>query len=98
VLQDAEALDDDTIVVRRADSDVVFGVVVRLRGMGQVDVRLDDSTSDPDAEVLLTTELPRFASDPRPIDVSANAGQYRIRFARPGAIILKSQTSRGACP
>ncbi len=98
VLQDAEALDDDTIVVRRADHDVVFGIVVRLRGMGQVDVRLDGSTFDPDAEVLLTTELPRFVSDPRPIDVSTTAGQYRIRFARPGAIILKSQTSRGACP
>jgi len=36
----------------------------------------------------LSTENPTFCSDPLPIDLTLSAGSGRVRFERPGAIVL----------
>jgi maltooligosyltrehalose trehalohydrolase len=81
----AEALDDDTVAMRRCGGAASGAIVVaRLRGAGRVHVRgLHDAGGR-----LLDTEDPRFAADPRSprIDTSAET----ITFERPGALILAS--------
>jgi hypothetical protein len=42
---------------------------------------------------VLTTEDPRFALDPHPVDVSVRGRGRQIRFHRPGAIILRTRTA-----
>jgi maltooligosyltrehalose trehalohydrolase len=85
--QDASALDEDTLVIRRGAGGRKVHVIVRLRGEGETDVELAGFDV---ARVLLTTEDPRFASDPRPFDIAAGNGRCRIRFSRPGAIIVEA--------
>ena len=67
---DAVAVDDDTLAMRRRDGDdEVFWVVARFRGGGEVDLAAAiDAHEDgsPSWSVVLTTEDPVFAADPRP--------------------------------
>jgi maltooligosyltrehalose trehalohydrolase len=91
VAGDAIALDDETVAVRRADGGDVFWVIVRFMSAGLVD--LTDATEargEGAAEwsVVLTTEDPLFALDPRPPQVDERAGPL-IRFERAGAVILR---------
>lgn len=89
---EAEAIDADTIAVRRADDESEFLVVARLRGAGQVDVGAIDLDDDSRAnwEAVLTTEDPLFAADPRPITVDQQPeGPVILQFTRPGAVILR---------
>lgn len=81
---DAEALDADTIVLRRgrAEADSAM-IVARLRGRGAVPV---DGLSDGEWHVLLHTEEDPFAIDPLPPRVDFATGQ--IEFQRPGAMLL----------
>ena len=87
--QDAWALDSDTIVMRRAADDRMFDVIVRLRGEGETFV--EPTGFNPERDVVLTTEDARFASDPRPPDIATGEGRWRIRFSRPGAIIVATR-------
>jgi maltooligosyltrehalose trehalohydrolase len=87
---DAAALDDDTIAMRRADGDDVFWIVARFRTSGAADLGAIVGTrekSDSSWRVMLTTEDPLFAADPRPPMIDAAVPS--IRFERPGAVILK---------
>ncbi len=85
---DAWAVGRDSVVLRREGPDAVFWVVVRLRGAGDVDLGpvLHDAQTRRTARVLLTTEAPQFAPDPHPPEYDGAAG--RVRFARPGAVVL----------
>jgi maltooligosyltrehalose trehalohydrolase len=85
---EAWAVGDDSIVLRREAGNAVFWVAVRLRGAGDVDLgsQLSDVRARHAARVLLTTEDPPFTPDPQPPHYDA-AGA-RIRFARPGAVLL----------
>ncbi len=88
---DALALDDDSIAMRRTDGDDVFWVVVRFRTAGEVN--LAGPVSERDGlgagwRVVLTTEDPLFAGDPRPPDIDERQGPV-IRFHRAGAVILR---------
>jgi maltooligosyltrehalose trehalohydrolase len=87
---DAVALDNDTIAVRRADGNDVFWIVARLRTSGIADLGpIADARekSDSSWRVVLTTEDPLFAPDPRlPV---IDPAVPTIRFERAGAVILK---------
>ena len=83
---DAEAAADDTLVMRREDGNERFLIVVRIAGSGSVTV---DTGSCTGARVLLTTEEPRFAADPRPPRIELASGRVAIGFQRPGAAILE---------
>jgi maltooligosyltrehalose trehalohydrolase len=81
---DARALDDETIVIERRDGAERVWIVVRLGGAGVATVphaRL--------AQVMLTTEDPDLARDPRPIDVTMRDDTVQVRFSRPGAVLLR---------
>jgi maltooligosyltrehalose trehalohydrolase len=87
---DAVALDDDTIAMRRAEGDDVFWIVARFRTPGTADLGQMTSArdkSDSSWHVVLTTEDPLFAPDPRPPIV--DPAVPTIRFERAGAVILK---------
>jgi maltooligosyltrehalose trehalohydrolase len=91
---DAAAPDAGTLVVRRSDGPDVCWIVVRLLGAGSIDLApLAEARSDPDGHwtVLLTTEEPLFALDPRPPQIDYAPGGPVIRFERPGAVILKKK-------
>jgi maltooligosyltrehalose trehalohydrolase len=89
---DATAPDADSVVMRRADGDDECWIVVRLRGAGSIDLApIADAGPNRDRrwQVLLTTEEPLFALDPRPPHIDHAPGGPVIRFERPGAVILK---------
>jgi hypothetical protein len=90
----AEALDLDTLAIRRADNGADFLIIAKLRGSGTIDVgtvRLvpDDNGHRSGWEVVLTTEDGLFAPDPVPITVDRQPDGPVIHFSRPGAIILR---------
>jgi maltooligosyltrehalose trehalohydrolase len=88
---DAIALDDETIAVRRADGGEVFWVVARFKSAGVADLTVaSEVRGDVGADwtVVLTTEDPLFALDPRPPQVDERRGPL-IRFERAGAVILR---------
>jgi hypothetical protein len=94
---DALVIDDETLALRRTDGDnEVFWVVTRFRGGGEVDLAAAiDAREDgsPSWSVVLTTEDPVFAADPRPPVIDEQRGP-RIRFARAGAVILRKHPRR----
>ena len=93
VAGEAVALDNETIAMRRADGDEVFWVVARFRSAGVADLSAATETcGEAGAEwtVVLTTEDPLFALDPRPPQVDERGGPL-IRFERAGAVILEKK-------
>jgi maltooligosyltrehalose trehalohydrolase len=91
-LADVVALDAGTLLVRRVspESGSTIVLAARLQGAGEV-------TIDPLARggvpwawtVRLSTEEAPYAPDPRAIDVELGEASALLRFARPGAVILK---------
>jgi maltooligosyltrehalose trehalohydrolase len=84
------ALDDGTVALRRDGRHATWLVIVRLKGAGMVEMGLPaigETTSEP--RVILTTEDPRFASDPVMPTIRASAHSLSIQFQRPGAVILR---------
>jgi hypothetical protein len=80
-------LDDDSLLL--AYEDARLAAIIRLRGAG--DAVVPAAWTDLAAgKVVLTTEDPAFVSDPVPIDVHRQDGSVRVRFARPGAIVVRS--------
>jgi maltooligosyltrehalose trehalohydrolase len=59
-------------------------IVVRLEGAGPV--RLSQEAGP--LLVLLSTEEPRFAADPLPIEIAASKAGPTVVFGRPGAVVL----------
>ena len=93
---EAVAADDETVIVRRAEDNETFWIVARFKTAGEVDLASAASSVDHDMghtslETVLDTEHAEFASDPQTIEVSSGTGGAKVRFARPGAIILKEQ-------
>jgi maltooligosyltrehalose trehalohydrolase len=91
---EAVVLDDDTLAVRRTDGeDEVFWIVTRFRSAGEVDLGAAINAHDDVSaswSVVLTTEDPVFATDPRPPEIDEQGGPL-IRFARAGAVILRKR-------
>jgi hypothetical protein len=68
---------------RAGDSDMFLNLIL-LRGPGDISYESYCSPSD-GFEVVLTTEDPRFATDPEPPTIE----HTRVRFQRPGAVVLR---------
>jgi maltooligosyltrehalose trehalohydrolase len=88
---EADAIDDSTIVIRRAQHDDRFVICSRLRDPGRVDLRAVLSDGGP-WHTRLTTEDRPFASDAQPPRIDLTRGT--IDFARAGAVIFQSKGSR----
>jgi len=92
---EAVAPEASTLVLRRSDGDETFWVIARFSSGGEVDLTeaaaaLGHELRGVPLEVVLDTEHAEFAADPHAIDVSSMASATLVRFARPGAIVLKS--------
>ncbi|CAN5691375.1 malto-oligosyltrehalose trehalohydrolase [soil metagenome] len=93
---EAVAPDDETVVTRRSDGSQTFWIVARFKTAGEVDLAAAASSLGHELEgtalaTVLDTEHAEFASDPQAIAVSSGSGGTTVRFARPGAIILKER-------
>ncbi len=91
----ARALDAQTLLLlRRAPEGHDLLLIARLRGAGTVTLTAEDAGSGSEPwELILDTEDPRYAPDPRPIELSGAAGAVQIHFTRPGAILLRREGS-----
>ena len=90
----ADAIDDDTVAMRRTDGTDVFWIVVRFKTPGTV--RLDPLADAGDErrmswDVMLTTEDPLFCVDPLPPDVDLGGDPPVIHFKRAGGVILRGR-------
>jgi maltooligosyltrehalose trehalohydrolase len=87
----ARALDAHTLLLRRtAPGGPDLLLIARLRGGGDVFLSAEDA--GPGSEswyVILDTEDDLYAPDPRPIELAEATGAVRIRFQRPGAVLLR---------
>jgi hypothetical protein len=94
----AAAGEDSVLVVRREDATAVFWIVVRLRGAGTLELTslLADIPDRRALRVLLTTEDPRFVEDPQPPEYDGVSG--RVRFTRPGAVVLTTDRREALLP
>jgi maltooligosyltrehalose trehalohydrolase len=90
---EAWAPDESSILIRRSadESDGVIWIAARFRGTGAVDFSTTPFKRDTLADVLLTTEDAMFAADPMPPQIDAQPDGPIVRFARPGAVILKTR-------
>jgi maltooligosyltrehalose trehalohydrolase len=88
---DADAPDDGSLVIRRADEGQVFWIAVRLKGAGPIDLAPLAEARDDDGEwtVLLSTEEPAYANDPAPPQIDLQPGGPLVHFFRPGAVIFR---------
>ncbi len=78
-------------VLRRAPAAAPLLVVIQWSGGG--DVTVDDQLAPGSWDVVLSTEDERFAPDPQSPEVVAAGAPVRIRFARPGAMLLRGKQS-----
>ena len=92
---EAVAPDRETLVMRRAGDDATFWIIARFASAGEVDLteaasELGHDLRGVELAIALDTEHAQFAADPHAIDVSTMSSATLVRFARPGAIVLKS--------
>jgi maltooligosyltrehalose trehalohydrolase len=89
---EAAALGADAVgLVRTSDSGDALLLLARLRGEGEIAV--DAWTAiDPRRRwrVVVTTEDDTFVESPQMADIDLDGRWPRVRFARPGAIILQT--------
>ena len=86
---EAVALDPDCLAIRLGigtDADVL--VVIRFQGEGAALLPRAWVEAGPEFVLVLTTEDPRFALAPEPIELDLASPTPRIHFDRPGAVIL----------
>ena len=93
---EAIATDDESVVVRRSEGNETFWVVARFKTAGEVDLAsaaatLGHDLANAEIETVLDTEHAEFAADPQAVVVSSGSGGSSVRFARPGALILKER-------
>ncbi|MEX2230149.1 MAG: malto-oligosyltrehalose trehalohydrolase [Dehalococcoidia bacterium] len=98
--QEAVALDADTVALRRNATAPGSGaalVIARLRGAGgHPHAPLLAPPAGSRWEQVLTTEDAAFAPEPMPVTVApGDAGAAAARFARPGAVVLRTVDDRG---
>jgi len=84
--QHAIAADEDTVLLTRRTGANACAVVACLRGASTVEIDLEGGPW----EVALTSEDAPYATDPRPPEVHLQAARAHVRFARPGAVLLRS--------
>ena len=80
---DAAVLDRGVLLMRRAADGDRFAVLIHL-SEGEAAVTVPGT-----GDVVLTTEDSRFALDPQPPSIEAQAGGMAVHFRRPGAVIIR---------
>lgn len=93
----AEAVDADTLVVtRRGTGGEPVLVVVRLTGAGVVDLAGHQAVAGGGSWTpVLTSEDASFAPDPVAPIIEIAAAGVRLRFGRPGAVVLRGSAPPG---
>ncbi|MEZ5292318.1 MAG: malto-oligosyltrehalose trehalohydrolase [Vicinamibacterales bacterium] len=93
----AEAIDADTLVlVRRGTAGERVLVVVRLTGAGPVDLAGHRAVAGGGPwTTVLTSEDAAFAPDPVAPIIERSADGLRLRFGRPGAVVLRGSAPPG---
>jgi maltooligosyltrehalose trehalohydrolase len=89
---DAEAPDERSLVIRRAEQGEVFWVAAQMKGAGSIDVaRLAEARGERHGEwtVVLSTEEPLYAITPEPARIDWQPGGPVVHFTRPGAVIFR---------
>jgi maltooligosyltrehalose trehalohydrolase len=88
----ARADGDDALVLARQDPDQgALVVLIRLRGAGAATAgEAEGGAGDQKWSVVLDTEAPSFCPDPSPVEVDFASSAPRARFARPGAVVLRT--------
>jgi maltooligosyltrehalose trehalohydrolase len=81
---DARALDDHTLRIERRYGSESVWILVRLAGSGSASIE-----AIRDAHIMLSTEDADLAPDPQPIDVRIDREKVEVRFARPGAVLVR---------
>jgi maltooligosyltrehalose trehalohydrolase len=98
--QEAVSLDDSTLLLDRRDGGSRLLVLVCLRGSGTIHLHGREGVSLPESmgwQLTLTTEDEAFTTDAMAPEVDLGGLRPVVRFARPGAVLLKS-TSEGGSP
>lgn len=81
---DAEALDANTLIVRRDDGAPRFWIVAAFSpDPAPIHLTVEDTP-----RVILTTEDDPYTTDPQPPEIEIRPGGATLRFRRPGALIL----------
>jgi maltooligosyltrehalose trehalohydrolase len=83
------AVGRDALAIAYGRGGRALAVVVRLAGAGPVERPRGPNEQRP-FRLVLSTEDPALAPDPRPVSITASAGALVIGFARPGAVILEN--------
>jgi maltooligosyltrehalose trehalohydrolase len=82
--------DSALVLARRLPARGALAVLIQLFGSGVVGLREGDvGDLEGDWAVALDTEDPAFCPDPRPTEIETSSRVPRIRFARPGAVVLR---------
>jgi maltooligosyltrehalose trehalohydrolase len=95
---EVEAVEGDTVVMRRGAPAGAVYVVARLRGAGAVSIpaRWPESVGPPIRWTsLLHSEDPLFTADGQPPQLDLSGPAPVVRFVRPSAIVLRAATHAG---
>ncbi|TFG87006.1 MAG: DUF3459 domain-containing protein, partial [Gemmatimonadales bacterium] len=89
---EVSAVDTGTVLLRREARDgAALVAVVRLLGSGVVEIPASALRGAPPGSwtAVLSTEDPEHSPDPLPIGLDPAGRTLQVRFARPGAVVLK---------
>jgi maltooligosyltrehalose trehalohydrolase len=94
---EAVALDADSLALRRdaETGPTSLWAIVRLKGAGTASLAGQPAAPNRHWEFVLTTEDPHFAPDPSPPETDLAGPAPFIRFARPGAVLLRAHADPG---
>jgi maltooligosyltrehalose trehalohydrolase len=82
--------DSALVLARRASTSSALAVLIQLRDAGTVGLReADIGRAEGTWSVVLDTEDPSLCADPHPLEIDRSSGVPRVRFRRPGAVVLR---------
>jgi maltooligosyltrehalose trehalohydrolase len=88
----AHALTERTLLLRQdAEEGPSLLAIIQMNGSSQVGLGNHQSLAGLDSSIwqlLFTTEDRPFAPDPQPPDIASHAGELKIAFQRPSAVLL----------
>jgi maltooligosyltrehalose trehalohydrolase len=88
------SLDENSLLLCRRSRTERLLAVVQLRGAGDHDLRDNLLAKIPEScvwDTVLTTEDPKVSTDSAPVEIARQP--LRLRFARPGAVVLRLRSS-----
>jgi maltooligosyltrehalose trehalohydrolase len=77
------------VLARQVAGQGALALLIQLHGQGTVGLRQAEAGEGAGWSVVLDTEDQAFCADPRPVEIDGTAPAPRVRFARPGAVMLR---------